>query len=428
MIEGIIEKGVFMALVLSLLSFFQVLVDCYRFDEGYVEVWYQIPLAETYAFSQHEFHDTTFIHYVYRFTMYEVHGQDSSSTTGVKGAYITAAQREGYLIDYIPITLYPGTFHYVLEVELDSSTLLSQGTIEIPPDTLVFDCSDILLGKRSSEALGFHNAPLLPSISSEFLSDDTLFSYIELYGLVPDSLHYTIHYLIIDSAHISVLDEQESRLKYAYSQIDTFTAYCNDYIDGLYTFMITVTDPASNTTLSRSKLFHIRSLRDNTAELTFYDDIQYIVDPAEFKRFEMLSQHQKDIYLKQFWKDHEYAEYEKRITNADGAFSTRSLLGRNTERGFFYIKHGPPDEIEVIPMAGWARPFEVWHYYRDGYDVLFCDVKDDGKPRFMKIFRAGELIEIIEHEYFTGEEAEEEWIFDLGPGTYDHIRKEGAEF
>jgi GWxTD domain-containing protein len=428
MIKGIIEEGVFMALLLSLLSFFQVSVDCYRFDEGYVEVWYQIPLCEAYTFPQHKSHDTTFIQYFYRFTVYEEHRHDSSSTTGVKGAHITPAQQEGYLIDYIPISLYPGTFHYLLEIELDSSTLLSQGTVEIPHDTLVFDCSDILLGKRSSEALRFHNAPLLPSISSEFLNYDTLFSYIELYGLVPDSLHYTIHYLIIDSAHIIFLDEQESRLKYAYSQIDTFSTYCNDYIDGMYTFTITVTDPASSTSLSRSKLFHIRSAQDNTAELTFYDDIQYIVDPAEFKKFNALSEHQKDVYLKQFWKDHNYAQYEKRINDADAGFSTRSFLGRNTERGLFYIKNGHPDEIEVIPMAGWARPFEVWHYYRDGYDVLFCDIKDDGNPRFVKIFRAGELIEIIEHGYFTGEEAKEEWIFDVGPGTYDHIRKEGAEF
>jgi GWxTD domain-containing protein len=425
-IRGIIDEGVFMTLLLSLLSFLQVSAECFRFDEGYAEVWYQIPIRQAYVFSQHESHDTIFIQYSYRFTVYEEHHQDSSSTTGVKGTYITPAQQEGHLIDYIPITLYPGTFHYLLEIELDSSTLFSQGTIDIPSDTLIFDCSDIVLGRRSGEALGFHNAPLIPAVSSEFLNYDTLFSYIELYGLVPDSLYYAIHYLIVDSAHITVLDKHESRLKYAYSQIDSFTIYCNDYIDGMYTLTITVTDHASNTSLSRSKRFRIHS--DNTAELKFYYDIQYIVDPAEFRKFNMLSQHEKDVYLKQFWKDHDYVQYEKRIDDADAGFSTRSLLGRNTERGLFYIKNGPPDEIEVIPMAGWARPFEVWHYYRDGYDVLFCDTKDDGNPRFMKTFRAGELIEIIEHEYFTGEEDKEEWIFDVGPGTYDHTKKDGAEF
>jgi GWxTD domain-containing protein len=417
-----------MALLLSLFSFFPVSVDCYRFDGGYVEVWYQIPIRQVYISQYHESQDTTFIQYSYRFTIYEEHHQDSSSTTGVKGTYITPPQQEGHLVDYIPITLYPGTFHYFLEIELDSSTLLSKGTIEIPSDTLIFDCSDILLGKRSSQARAFHNARLIPSISSEFLNHDTLLSYLEMYGLVPDSLHYTIHYLVIDSAHIAVLDTSESRLKYTYSQIDTFTVYCNDYIDGLYTLSITVTDPALNTSLSRNKLFTIHSVVDNTAELKFYYDIQYIVDPAEFKKFSMLSQHHQDVYLKQFWKEHDYAQYEKRITDADAGFSTRTFLGRNTERGLFYIKNGPPDEIEVIPMAGWARPFEVWHYYRDGYDVLFCDIKDDGNPRFIKMFRAGELIDIIEHEYFKGNEEKEDWIFDVGPGTYDHIRKEGAEF
>jgi GWxTD domain-containing protein len=417
-----------MILILSLFSFLQVSVDYYRFDEGYVEVWYQIPLRQAYVSSHDESHDTTFIQYSYRFTISEEHGQDSSSTTGTKGVYVTSAYQQGYLIDYIPITLYSGIFHYFLEIESDSGTLFSEGTIEIPPDMLVFDCSDILLGKRSSKALGFHSAPLLPSVSPEFLNDDTLMSYIELYGLVPDSLSYTIHYLVTDSTDITVLDEHESRLKYAHSQIDTFVVYCNDYINGMYTLTITVTDPASNISLSRSKFFRIRSVQDNIAEMKFYYDIQYIVDPAEFKKFSSLTQHQKDVYLKEFWKNHDYAQYEKRINNADGGFSTRSLLGRNTDRGLFYIKNGPPDEIEVIPMAAWARPYEVWHYYSDGYDVLFCDIKDDGNPRFMKTFRPGELIEIIEHEYFTGDEDKEEWIFDVGPGTYDHIRKDGAEF
>ncbi|KPJ73305.1 hypothetical protein AMJ52_03890 [candidate division TA06 bacterium DG_78] len=417
-----------MALLLCVLSFLQVSVDCYRFDGGYVEVWYQIPIHQVYVSQHDESQDTIFIQYSYRFTIYEERRQDSSSTTGVKGAHISPMQQEGHLIDYIPITLYPGIFHYFLEIKLDSGTLLSKGTIEIPSDTLIFNCSDILLGKRSSEALGFHNVPLIPLVSSEFLNYDTLFSYLEIYGLVPDSLYYTIHYLIIDSANITFIDKKESRLKYAYSQIDTFTTFCNDYIDGLYTLTVTVNDPALNTSLSRSKPFSIRSVLNNIAEMKFYYDIRYTVDPAEFKKFSMLTKHQKDIYLKQFWKDHDYSQYEKRINDADAGFSTRAFLGRNTDRGLFYIKNGPPDEIEVIPMAGWARPFEVWHYYRNGYDVLFCDIKDDGNPRFIKIFRAGELIEIIEHEYFQGDEDKEEWIFDVGPGTYDHIRKEGAEY
>ena len=132
------------------------------------------------------------------------------------------------------------------------------------------------------------------------------------------------------------------------------------------------------------------------------------------------------MYLKKFWAKHNYWQYEHRILEADAGFKTRLLKGRDSERGKFYIKNGPPDEIEVVTMTLWARPFEIWHYYKGRYDALFLDVKNNNNPQLMKILKPGEFTQIIEMG-FKDEKIDEYWFFNMAPGTYDDGKRDAPD-
>ena len=68
-----------------------------------------------------------------------------------------------------------------------------------------------------------------------------------------------------------------------------------------------------------------------------------------------------------------------------------------------------------------SLPLRVEYYlFENNYDVLFCEVKNDGNPRLIKIFKTNELLEILEWDVLEG--AEEKWLFDVAPGTYDQER------
>ena len=132
-------------------------------------------------------------------------------------------------------------------------------------------------------------------------------------------------------------------------------------------------------------------------------DIQYIINPNEYKKFCGLNNFQKKIYLKKFWSKNNYWGFEKRLLESDEKFSTSFLKGRDTEMGKFYIINGPPDEIDFRPMAKSGKSSQVWIYYTRGWYILFCDSKDDGNY---------ELIDNLSHqEYHTRDlEAIKKWL------------------
>lgn len=416
-------------ILISLIAVPALSVDSYRFEGGYTEVWYQVSVQS--LFSPEELQSTPpktlSKRYTFRFDVYNEEKSDSAHIEGIKEVHVAPGQQKHYLIDFLPVTLYPGSFSYNFEIESDGKRMLSRGEIEIPPDTVLLSCSDLILGRKDlrSEFI-FHEHAFTPSIALEFVRHQMLFSYLEIYGLVPDSLYYKVKYKIINSMNDIVFEKKDKRLKYAYVQVDTFTVALANFIEGDYTFEIEVFDSALNRVVSRTKDFKISTPVVEAAGRKFYYDIYYIVTPGEYKKFLDLNEYEKKVYLEEFWSKRDYWEFERRLLETDAQFSTGVLKGRDSERGRFYIKNGPPDDIEIVPMADWARPFEVWHYFSGGYDVLFSDTKDDGNPRLVKIFKSGELTEILEKGFREGE-ADEDWLFDIAPGAYPVLEREEEE-
>lgn len=385
-------------------------VELYCFDDDYIELWYQIPISLVLSKAEQgtlRLGDSVFVSFEYQFDIYDVSNNDSAHIEGTKGTYITTEQEDKSLIDYISASLYSGEFHYSFSInnsEYDTSFI---DTFEILPDTAVLWSSDIVFGRKPDrEDILFHNFPLIPIVQSTFSNQDTLLVYLELYGLIPDSLYYQIEYQIIDSLEHTVFAKSNQRLKYDYIQVDTVDILLADLIEGTYSYGITVQDPASGGSVSSTKKFRIEYLYDEASLMPFYWDIQYLISIGDYESFSCLSHFEKRGYLKKFWLKENYWLFEKRLLEADAEFSTHTLQGRDSERGKYYLRNGPPDKIEDKPITSWGRPFEIWYYYTLGHRVVFCDKMSDGNPELVKILRAGDDI------------GDDQWLYDIAPGTY----------
>ncbi len=377
---------------ITLTAFLPANIAIYRFEENYVEIWYQIPVSQ--VFSPQELQsapfDSIFKEYQYRFDIHNNITNDSAQIEGTKGALIRHNQRSEYFIDYIPIFLYPGTFDYRLTFTSAGAASVFEGRIDMSGDTLIISCSDLILGRKNAgESFICHGHAFTPSIDGRYSNSCTLFSFLAIYGIVPDSLYYQSRYTITDRASAVVFEKQRRYLKHDYSQIDTLTISLNDYIEGQYLFSITVTDSSSGSSFSQSKEFRIVTLFDETAGMTFNQDIHYLISRKEFDGFRRLSNHDKKVYLKKFWSKRDYWQFEKRLLEANAKFSTPFLIGSDTEQGRAYINLGPPDWIDYRAMEqtwkhedlrrtkiGGSR--QIWHYDAKGLRLLFCDTDGDG--------------------------------------------------
>jgi GWxTD domain-containing protein len=110
-----------------------------------------------------------------------------------------------------------------------------------------------------------------------------------------------------------------------------------------------------------------------------YDDIQYIASKQERKEFLGLHPTQRQAFLDEFWKRRDPTpdttvnefkiEHYRRIAYANKYYGTSAYPGWKTDRGWSYIKFGPPDQIDrkpagdINPSGGWlSNPYEVWSY------------------------------------------------------------------
>jgi GWxTD domain-containing protein len=414
-------------MILLFLIMLQVLeVNVYRFENGYVEIWYGLPisaLVDSMVLERTE--DSTHVTYSYGVSIRNADGTDSASVEGKKGVYLRAEEREDYVIDYVPLTLYPGKFHYDFDVNVACGAYHDEGVIEIPEGLSYLSCSDMVLGRKSFGKFSFHDIPLLPSLGGQFTAGGQCVSYLEVYGLVPDSLYYAVAYKITDHAGAVLVYDKKRILKHDYAQVDTHFMDLSKLVPGEYYCAVEIQDPSAASSIVCSSSLSIAA-SVVFKEPGFYRDIHYLLTPDEYQRFLGLSEIEKEIYMKDFWFHHDYPEFERRLSEADKRFSVGKLKGRDSERGKFYVRLGPPDEVETVDITYWSRPLEVWHYYGRN-DYLFCDTKNDHNPRLIKVLKPGELTKLLETNVRDGTR-DEEWMSEIAPGTHDwHKDKENPE-
>ena len=414
-------------MIMLVILLVQVLeVNVYRFEGGDVELWYGLPisvLVDSVNISIPD--DSIEANYSYSIFIYNEDGSDSAFVEGKRSVSVGADDFGDFVIDFVPLSLYPGRFHYDLDVRVAKGDYQYRGAIVVNEDPLNLSCSDIVLARYSHGRLVFHGVPILPVLGGQFTSADDMISYLEIYGLVPDSLYCSVEYRIRDGSGAVLIRSKKEVLKYDYAQVDTHAIALAELATGEYTYTIAVNDPASVSTVDWSAPFSIVApVLAKGRE--YYQDIHYLLSSDEYRRFLALDEIQKDLYLREFWRKNDYQEFKTRLAEADRMFSAGALQGRDSERGRLYAKIGPPDEVETVSMTYWSRPLEVWHYY-GREDYLFCDTKNDHNPRLIKILKPGELTKLLASGVRDGTR-EEDWMSEIAPGTYDwHENKENPE-
>ncbi len=388
-----------------------------------MELWFQLPLASFVDTLQlRGLDDTVFGICSYNFDIHNVDGSDSAFQQEEKEIVVRKGEESDYFIDYIPLSLYPGRFAYTLNINAKDGPMQAGGIIDIPPIVESLTSSDVVIGRWGFDNVVFHGMDFLPAVGAEFHEDETLFSYIELYGLVPDSLTYHVTYRISGDDGRALMEHERDVHKYDYVQVDTHSFILVPLTGGRYEYALTVSDPSSQGSVTRKSWFSVKT-REDIAGGEFYEEIKYVASDGEYDRYKRMNEDQRKMFLKEFWSRQSYVQFEKRMNYADAKFSVGTLLGRDSERGRLYIKLGPPDEIETMSVEYWARPFEVWRYYGRN-DYLFCDIRNDHNPRLIKILKPGELTKLLATGFRDGTR-EEDWLSDVAPGTYDW--QEGVE-
>jgi len=393
-----------------------------RFAEGYTEFWYQVDITSDLSVTKEKQPeaDSIFVTYQYQLFVQHIDHTDSGMVEGTKGAVIKGDQKEVYFIDFVPIYLYPGRFRYIFTISSESWICSDTGTVIINNMVDTQSISDLVIGKKCvPNTFLYHDLAFIPTVDNELTLFDTLVSYFRLYGLQPDSLYYTTQYEILDDAGQQILSHERTQLKYSYNQIDTFSLALAPFVHGNYTFRICVRDSVSGLQQSMNVPLTITAVPEEYEDRPFYDQIQYLVDKQEYKRFTKLDKQGQRYYLKHFWAEHDYVQFEKRILSADENFSTFNIKGRDSERGKYLIKYGAPNAIEVHSMTQWSEELELWRYEKQGIEVLFCDINDNGNPEHITDLTIGELSIVIE----TGIGPEDmfqrwPWLRVIAPGTH----------
>lgn len=383
--------------IIFLIGDLQITTRIYRFEECYVELWYQIPVRNIISLQVANPNEREFS---YKLLLTAVGEKDTTVRKGIKHFVSDSGD---YVYDYFPLWLYPDTFSYQLFI----SALLEKATItggfKVFSDTLLFYASDLVLGlkKIKGESFSRRGIKFLPLILPQFSNYDTLFSYIEIYGLVPDSLFYTVHYQIKDSLNQIVYECNLRRPKLEYTQFDTISIPLYSLNAADYTLSVNIYDPALNTTVTRECNFRVKEVLPDILCEKFAWEIKYLVSKEEYERFSKMDYNQQVKYLKKFWAKRNYKEFERRLLQADEIFSVSHLKGRDTPQGKFYILKGPPDEIkkygiekEVLgdllrPGTDVGRSQELWIYEREGIQVLFRDTDSDGVYELVGVTKIG---------------------------------------
>jgi len=374
----------------------------YKFNEGYCEFWYQIPLTQVFSINEFSASEDSIVkQYTYEIILYSKETNDSISRKGIKGTVIKAHQKTDYVIDCFPLYLHSGKFNFKFVINPGGELIVKEGVIEVIPETTLFYLSDIVLSKAGKRELIFHRKiDLFPLIIPEYTNMDTLFAYIEIYGLVPDSLFYEIHYRIIDNLSSIIFDKLFRRTKFDYDQFDTMSIPLGNYISGDYSLCVEVFDPALGSRAKKDCGFRVKELLPEVLDKRFAWEIKYLVSEKEYKKFQKMDYSQQVDYLKRFWAKRDYRKFEKRLLEADEKFSTSLVKGRDTPMGRYYILNGPPNEIKKYGLEKILTPTkyrdgelersqELWIYETMGIEVLFKDINNDGIYELIKVSKIG---------------------------------------
>lgn len=282
-----------------------------------------------------------------------------------------------------------GYFSDTLEIS-DFSDSLCMSDIELATK-IVRDETD---GKFNKGGL-----MVMPNPSRQFgLAYNRINVYLEIYNMVPDTFPFEITYAVLDSNRMPIKTfPPEKRKKSGPSVSLTFAIDTTDtksLTPGSYFLFIRLRDLSTWKEVTKYKLFLIASPPEakpvpvvyrtmNPDERRYYEMIQFLATKNELQQFKRLSGDGRERFLQRFWAERDFNEFLMRIKYVDSRFGFGGREGYETDRGKIYLKYGPPNEIEDLPIIENSKPQQKWRYYKKGLTFLFVDLRGNGDLEFI---------------------------------------------
>lgn len=321
-------------------------------------------------------------------------------------SFAEAARKAIVFVDQFGLYVPPGVYDYALSLTSGAKVGTARGVVAI--DTAAYGMSDILLASAVvvdtvGTAMRKGDLRIMPVPGRRFTEQhDRLFVYFEVYDVTIDTSSLPVTYSIHDSTGKLVRRFAQSVPRRGAVQAVNIGISIEGMANGRYRFTVEVADSLAGRNLRKTAPFTIarRVVGSVTYEgMPHYEDIEYLVDPDEYKRFAAMSDDGKRVYLQKFWASRDYYAILDRFNYADGQFTEGHKEGWRTDRGRVYIRYGTPDERQRVTMElDNPRPYERWLYY-DGSDFVFVDVRGTGEYVLVWTNAIGEKKDALLYKY-----------------------------
>jgi GWxTD domain-containing protein len=310
-------------------------------------------------------------------------------------------------IDQQRILLDTGSYEFEIQLRdlnVESEKFTATQPIHISWNNLIMRMSDIqlfdsLYQVASPTTFSKSGYEIIPYFSTFYPEDvNKLGFYTEIYNsdvALGKDEKYLITYFIENSETGTVVGEYKGFKRKSAQEVNAVanSFFIKDLPSGNYNLVIEARDK-QNQLLLANRLFFQRS---NPAIATFTPEEKTGTFVERFTSADTLAEHIRSLepisdqmevsfaenqldpsnlelmqqYFLNFWvkrdpenPEQRWNEYHSRVIKVNENYSTALQKGYLTDRGYRYLKYGPPNTIDYRYYEPGKYPYEVWHYYK----------------------------------------------------------------
>ncbi len=276
-----------------------------------------------------------------------------------------------------------GRYKYNVEILSGEKAGISADVLEIKTED--YPMSDILISSEITvdtvgEYLRKGDLRVIPRPSHIFDSRfQNICFYFELYDVVPGTDTVSAVYEITDAENKVVRKVSRTIEKLFPAQAVNCGLDIQSFDAGNYKLTVTVQESDTNIIGQKEVPFSISRMKRQEVSyegMPYYEEIEYFLDPRDYKEFKKLPKEGKKAFLDRFWRTMNYYEIAERFEYVEEHFRHGDTPGHKTDRGRIYIKYGQPEDIEYpLPLEHQeSRPYEHWQY-TNGEQFIFVDLR-----------------------------------------------------